>query len=51
MALFSIELIIVSIVALVFLFVSVYKSWSNTEEIKKELQEIKELLKQKDTKN
>ncbi|AAM25863.1 hypothetical protein TTE2756 [Caldanaerobacter subterraneus subsp. tengcongensis MB4] len=51
LALFSIELIIVSIVALVFLFVSVYKSWSNTEEIKKELQEIKELLKQKDTKN
>ncbi|MGI1692092.1 hypothetical protein [Thermoanaerobacter uzonensis] len=51
MALFSIELIIISIVALVFLFVSVYKSWSNTEEIKKELQEVKELLKRKDNEN
>ncbi|MGI1692083.1 hypothetical protein [Thermoanaerobacter uzonensis] len=47
----GIDLIVLSISALVFLIVSVYKAWSNTEEIKKELQEIKELLKQKDTKN
>jgi len=46
-----IDLIILSIVTLVFLIVSVYKAWSNTEEIKKELQEVKELLKRKDNEN
>ena len=46
----GIGLIVLSISTLVFL-VSVYKSWSNTEEIKKELREIKELLKQKDNEN
>jgi len=48
---YGIDLIVLSIAILVFLLVSVYKSWSNTEEIKKELREIKELLKQKDNKN
>jgi uncharacterized membrane protein len=48
---YVIDLTVLSIVILVFLLVSVYKSWGNTEEIKKELQEIKELLKQKDNKN
>jgi len=47
----GIDLIVLSIAILVFLLVSVYKSWSNTEEIKKELREIKELLKQKDNEN
>ncbi|MGB9780304.1 MULTISPECIES: hypothetical protein [Thermoanaerobacteraceae] len=47
----GIDLIVLSISILVFLLVSVYKSWSNTIEIKKELQEIKELLKRKDNEN
>jgi len=39
---------ILNIAIVLFIMVSAYNAWQNTNEIKKELKEIKELLKQKD---